>query len=105
VRPRSCSLPGEIGETEARLALSSIELSSASRRMIAEVEMRRWYWWALAARWVRLGILADLDRPWLTLAVTLCFGAVHASVASRILSGRHRSQQLSERAEDNLKPG
>jgi predicted Co/Zn/Cd cation transporter (cation efflux family) len=48
---------------------------------------------------VGLGILADLDLPWLTLAVTLCFGAVHAYVASRVLSGRHRSQHLSVRAE------
>jgi uncharacterized membrane protein len=46
-----------------------------------------------------LGILAELELPWLTLAVTLCFGAAHAAVASRVLSGRHRSQQLSVRAD------
>jgi hypothetical protein len=90
-------MPGEISETEARLALSSIE--HRRRQVIAEVDMPRWYWWGLAAGWVGLGILADLDHPWLTLAVTLCFGAVHASVASRVLSGRHRSQQLSVRVE------
>jgi hypothetical protein len=90
-------MPGAISETEARLALSSIE--HRRRQVIAEVDMPRWYWWGLGAGWVGLGILADLDHPWLTLAVTLGFGAVHASVASRVLSGRHRSQQLSVRVE------
>jgi hypothetical protein len=66
--------------------------------VIAEIDMPRWYWWGLAAGWVGLGILADLDHPWLTLAVTLCFGAAHASVASHVLSGRHRSAQLSVRS-------
>jgi hypothetical protein len=90
-------MPEEVSETEARLALSSIE--HRRRQVIAEVDMPRWYWWGLAGGWVGLGILANLDHPWLTLAVTLCFGAVHASIAPRVLSGRHRSQQLSVRAE------
>ena len=90
-------MPQDISDTEARLALSSIE--QRRRQVIAEIDMPRWYWWGLAAGWVGLGVLADLDHPWLTLAVTLCFGATHAFVASRVLSGRHRSQQLSVRAE------
>ena len=31
---------------------------------------------------------------WGCLGVTVCFGATHAFVASRVLSGRHRSQRL-----------
>jgi hypothetical protein len=90
-------MPQDITDTEARLALSSIE--HRRREVIAEVGMPRWYWWGLAAGWVGLGVLAELDQPWLTLAVTVCFGAVHAFVASRVLSGRHRSPQLSVRAD------
>jgi len=86
-----------VSDAEAQLALSSIE--QRRRQVIAEIDMPRWYWWGLAAGWVGLGILADLDHPWLTLAVTLGFGAAHASVASHVLSGRHRSQQLSVRAD------
>jgi hypothetical protein len=87
----------DISDTEARLALSSIE--HRRRQVIAEIDMPRWYWWSLAAGWIGLGILADLDHPWLTLAVTLCFGAAHAVAASHVLSGRHRSHRLSVRAD------
>jgi hypothetical protein len=89
-------MPENISDTEAQLALSSIE--HRRRQVIAEIDMPRWYWCGLAAGWVGLGVLADLDHPWLTLAVTLVFSAAHATVASRVLSGRHRSQQLSVRA-------
>jgi hypothetical protein len=44
-------------------------------------------------------VLAAFDHPWLTLAVTIAFGAGHAAVASHALSGRHRSRQLSVRAD------
>ena len=90
-------MPEELTDTEARLALNSIELRR--RQVLAEVDMPRWYWWVLAAGWIGLGILADLDHPWLTLTVTLCFGAGHAAIASRVLSGRHRSRHLSVRAD------
>jgi hypothetical protein len=90
-------MPQDISDTEAQLALSSIE--HRRRQVIAEIDMPRWYWWGLAAGWIGLGILADLDHPWLTLAVTLGFGAAHAAVASHVLSGRHRSAQLSVRAD------
>jgi hypothetical protein len=90
-------MPQDISDSEAQLALSSIE--HRRRQVIAEIDMPRWYWWGLAAGWIGLGILADLDHPWLTLAATLCFGAAHAMVASHVLSGRHRSAQLSVRAD------
>jgi hypothetical protein len=90
-------MPQDISDTEARLALDSIEHRRS--QVVAEIDMPRWYWWGLAAGWIGLGILAELDHPWLTLAVTLCFGAAHAVVASHVLSGRHRSQRLSVRAD------
>src|SRR5262245_25875448 len=86
-----------ITDTEARLALDSIE--QRRRDVIAEIDVPRWYWWFLAAGWVGLGILADLDHPWVTLVATLCFGAVHASIAQRYLSGRRGSKHLSVRAD------
>ncbi|MHB8233509.1 MAG: hypothetical protein ACYDHT_02535, partial [Solirubrobacteraceae bacterium] len=36
---------------------------------------------------------------WITAAATLVFGAVHATVAPRVASGRHRTQHLSVSAE------
>jgi hypothetical protein len=87
----------EISETEARLALGSIE--DRRRQVIAEIDMPRWYWWGVAGGWVVLGVIADLGHPWLSLAATFVFGAVHATVAQHVLSGRHRSSQLSVRAD------
>jgi hypothetical protein len=82
-----------ITEAEARLALSSIE--TQQRQVIAQIDMPRWYWWGLALGWVTLGVITDLGRSWVTAGATLAFGAVHAAAASRVLSGRHRSPQLS----------
>jgi hypothetical protein len=90
-------MTNHISDTEARLALSSIE----HRRLevIAEIDVPRWYWWGLAAGWVVLGVVADVGNPWASAAATLCFGAVHSAVAHHVLSGRHRSRQLSVRAD------
>jgi hypothetical protein len=90
-------MPHDINDTEARSALASIE--HGRRQVIAEIGLPRWYWWGLAGGWVGLGILAELDLPWLTLAVTVGFGATHAAVASHVLSGRHRSRRMSVRAD------
>jgi hypothetical protein len=87
----------DISETEARLALGSIE--DRRRQIVAEIDMPRWYWWGLAGGWVVLGVIADLGHPWLTTVATFAFGAGHASVAHHVLSGRHRSSQLSVRAD------
>jgi hypothetical protein len=46
-----------------------------------------------------LGVIADLQHPWVTSAATLVFGAVHSSVAPRVVSGRNRTSQLSVRAD------
>jgi hypothetical protein len=92
----------EISHAEARLALSTIE--HRRRQVIAENDMPRWQWWGPAAGRIGLGILADLDHPWLKLAVTLCFGAAHAVAASHVLSGRHRSHRLRVRADYEFLP-
>src|SRR5262245_60235126 len=90
-------MPQDISETEARLALTSIE--DRRRDVIAEIDMPRWYWWGLAVGWVVLGVIADLGHPWLTSVATCVFAATHAAVAGRVLSGRHRTHQLSVRAD------
>ena len=90
-------MANDITDAEARLALRSIE--ERRREVITEIDMPRWYWWGLALGWVGLGFVTDLGHPWVTAAATLAFGAVHSGVASHVLSGRHRSSQLSVRAD------
>jgi hypothetical protein len=90
-------MANDITDAEARLALRSIE--ERRRQVIAEIDMPRWYWWGLALGWIGLGFVTDLGHPWVTAAATLAFGAVHSGVASHVLSGRHRSPQLSVRAD------
>jgi hypothetical protein len=86
----------DISEDEARLALGGIK--EQQRRIIAEVGLPRWYWWGVAGAWVAIGVISDLDHPWVSLAVTFLFGAIHSFVAQRIFSGRRGSRQLSVRA-------
>src|SRR5262252_3957197 len=90
-------MANDISESEAQLALRSIE--QRRREVIAEIDMPRWYWRSLALGWVALGVITDLNHPWITLAATLVFGAVHSAVAQHVISGRHRSQQLSVSAD------
>jgi hypothetical protein len=80
---------------EAQAALRQIQ--DSRRAVVAEVDMPTWYWWGLAVGWIALGILTDLNHAWLTAAGTLAFGATHASVSGRVVSGRRRSDQLSVR--------
>lgn len=82
-----------ISEADARLALNSI--AERRRQAIAEIDMPPWYWWGLAAGWVAVGVVVDLGNVWATSVATLVFGAVHAAVAPRVLSGRHRSRRMS----------
>jgi hypothetical protein len=82
---------------EARVALDAVERGRL--RVIGEIDLPRWYWWGLALGWIGVGYVTDLQHPWLTVAVTLLFGAVHATAASHVLSGRHGSRQLSVRAD------
>lgn len=81
----------------ARAALDTID--RGQQRVIDEIDLPRWYWWGLALGWIGVGFVADLGYGWITAAVLFGFGTVHAAVASRVLSGRHRTQQLSVRAD------
>ena len=86
-----------IGESEAQFALSSIERQR--QQVIAEINVPPWYWFFLAGGWVLLGVLADFAPGWATIAATLVFGAVHAGISPRVLSGRRGSPQLSIRGD------
>jgi uncharacterized protein YacL len=86
-----------VSSEEARAALDTVQ--RGRQRVIDEIDLPWWYWWGLAAGWVALGVIADLNHPWVTIAATLIFGAAHAAVAPRVLNGRHRTTQLSVSAE------
>src|SRR5207253_7921998 len=81
---------------QARAALDMIERSRL--RVIDQLDVPWWYWWGLALGWIALGVIADLGPSWLTIAATILFGATHAAVAPRVISGRHPSRDLSVRA-------
>jgi hypothetical protein len=83
----------EIGESEARLALHSI--ARQRQQVIAEIDVPSWYWVFVAAGWIGLGALADYGPAWSVIAGTVAFGALHSSIARRVLSGRHASRSLS----------
>ncbi|HKE78661.1 MAG TPA: hypothetical protein VKB54_05105 [Solirubrobacteraceae bacterium] len=77
---------------EARAALDTVERGRL--RIIEEIDLPAWYWWGLALGWIALGFITDLQHAWLTAGATLLFGAVHASVAPRVIDGRRRSRHL-----------
>jgi hypothetical protein len=80
---------------EARAALDAVERSRLS--VIEQIDLPAWYWWGLAIGWIVLGFISDLNHPWLTTAATLIFGAAHATIAPRVMDGRHGSPNLSVR--------
>jgi hypothetical protein len=82
---------------EARAALDTVERGRL--RVIEEIDLPSWYWWGLALGWIALGVINDVANDWVRAAATLIFGAVHAAVAPRVISGRHRSRHLSVSAE------
>jgi hypothetical protein len=82
---------------EARAALLDVE--RRRRSVIDEIDVPWWYWWTLAGAWLALGVLADLSLPVVSAGVTVAFGAVHSTIAPRVLSGQHRSRRLSVRRE------
>ncbi len=87
----------DVTSEEARAALDTVQ--RGRQGVIDEIDLPWWYWWGLAAGWVALGVIADLNHPWVTVAATLIFGAAHATVAPRVLNGRHRTPKLSVSAE------
>jgi hypothetical protein len=83
-------------ENDARTALENIELRR--QQIVAMINIPWWYWVSVGLGWIALGAIADLHNPWATSGGTLLFGAAHASIAWRVLDGRHGSGQLSVRA-------
>jgi hypothetical protein len=77
---------------EASAALHAVERER--RVVIDQVALPTWYWWALAAGWIVLGVIADQKITWLTSVATVAFGAIHSSVAPRAIDGRHGSDRL-----------
>jgi hypothetical protein len=86
-----------IGESEARVALSSV--MQRRQQVIAEVNLPPWYWRVMAGGWVALGVIATYAPPWASITATLLFGAAHASISPRVLSGRRASPLLSVRGD------
>jgi hypothetical protein len=83
-------------ENEARTALENIE--RRRQQIVAMINIPWWYWGSVGLGWVAIGAVTDLHNPWATSGGTLLFGAAHASIAWRVLDGRHGSGQLSVRA-------
>jgi hypothetical protein len=81
---------------EAQAALATTE--RGRRRVVDEIGLPNWYWVFLAAGWIALGLLNDLEHGWIAAVATLAFGAANASAMSRVASGRHRTSNLSVRA-------
>ena len=77
---------------DAQTALAAVD--SARAHVVHEIDMPRWYWWALAAGWIGLGIIADVGAGWLSVAATIAFGAAHSSAFGRLAGGRRKSNQL-----------
>jgi len=77
---------------EAQAALRTADRGRQS--VIDQVDLPAWYWWGLAGGWIALGVIADLNNTWATGAATLVFGAVHSSIAPRVIDGRHGSDRL-----------
>lgn len=90
-------MPHDLSEADAQQALRAID--HRTHQVIDEVDQPRWYWAGLAIGWIVLGLIIDLDNPWASSLATLAFGATHALVAQRVISGRHRSSSLSVRAD------
>jgi hypothetical protein len=85
----------DVTPLEARAALDAIDRGRL--RVIEEIDLPAWYWWGLALGWIALGFVTELGHPWVTAAATFAFGAIHSTVAARVVDGRHRSRRLSVR--------
>ena len=85
-------------EAEARVALESVH--RGRKQVVDEIGMPWWYWWGLAAAWVVLGLLADLNAPWWVVTIaTVAVGAAHATVSHRVLAGRQRTGDVRVRGD------
>lgn len=81
-----------IAADEARTALDAAD--RARRQVAQEVGLPRGYWWAMAGGWLLLGVIGSTAPPWAAGVATAVFGAGHATLASRRLDGRRRTDRL-----------
>lgn len=81
-----------IAPDQARAALDAAD--RAQRQVAAEIGLPRGYWWALATGWLVLGATGEVGPWWLATIATLGFGIGHSILASRLLDGRRRTNQL-----------
>jgi hypothetical protein len=86
-----------ISRTDAVRALDDVDRRRS--QVLAEVDIPSWYWWGLALGWIALGLVTVAGNPWVSVAATVGFGAVHASIAHRVIDGRHGSGSLSVRSD------
>jgi hypothetical protein len=87
----------DIDPADARVALHDID--DRRRQISEEIKVPAGYWWGVALGWIALGVITDTGNAVAGLVATIAFGAIHAAVAPRLLSGRHGSRQLSVRAD------
>jgi hypothetical protein len=85
-----------ISQTEARLAVEAIQRRRAD--VIAAIDVPSWYWPGMAAGWVGLGLIADNSPSWVSTLATVLFGAIHSTIAPRVLTGRHPSSDVGLRS-------
>jgi hypothetical protein len=86
----------QLSPGDAQAALDVAE--RGRQRVIEEIGLPNWYWLFLAAGWIALGLLNDLEHGWIAVIATFAFGAANSSAMSRVASGRHRTSSLSVRA-------
>ena len=83
----------DISSSEASLALQAIQ--QRRREVAASINVPGWYWPFLAAGWIGLGVLGQYGPAWASTTATVLFGAAHATIAPRAMSGRHPSSRVS----------
>src|SRR5262245_2283343 len=82
------------GTTPEAASAALAAVHHAQSTVAEEVGLPRGYWWGMGAAWVAFGAIAELGNPWVTTAVTLGFGILHSTIASRMLEGRRRTAQV-----------
>ena len=87
--------PPDLSHDEAQMALDAVE--HRHQQVLAEIDVPGWYWWFLAAGWVAVGAGAQFGGVWAVILSPILFGALHAALAQRALSGRYRTGNLSVR--------
>ncbi len=76
-------------------ARNDLEAARRAQQSVAdEVGLPRAYWWILAAAWLVLGTLGDVAPSWASTAATVLFAFGHSILATRLLSGRYRTNRV-----------